>query len=94
MIRRINWKLGDNVPDSGNISLNVSGTGTIQISTGFDTSSAMVAFSRTYTEQILDVYGQMADIYIEVESVNEDGFVLSYENVPSDMPLDINYTAI
>jgi hypothetical protein len=94
MIRRINWKLGDNVPDSASLSLNVNGSGSIQIPTGFDTSSAIVAFSRTYMESVLDAYGQLGDVFIAVDSVNEDGFVLVYENVPVDIPLEINYSAM
>jgi hypothetical protein len=94
MIRRVNWKLGDSSPDAYNLSINVSGSGTIQISTGFDTSTAMVAFSRTYMEQVLDSYGQPADLFIEVDSVNDDGFLLAYENVPSGIPLEISYYAV
>lgn len=94
MIRRINWKKGDSSPESANLSLNVSGSGSVEIFTGFDTSSATVSFSRTYIEKVLDAYGQMVDIFIEVESVNENGFVLSYENVPEDIPLEINYFAM
>jgi hypothetical protein len=94
MIRRINWKKGDSSPDSANLSLNVNGSGTAQIYTGFDTSSVVVAFSRTYEERILDAYGQMLDLFIEVESVNEDGFVLAYENIPNDIPLEITYFAM
>ena len=94
MIRRINWQLGDNTPDSASLSLNVNGSGSMQINTGFSTSAVSVAFSRTYVERVMDAYGQMLDIFIRVESVNEDGFVLEYENVPDNIPLEINYFAM
>jgi hypothetical protein len=93
MIRRIIWKLGDSSPDSANLSLNVSGTGTMQIETGFSVSSAMVAFARTYLDKVLDTYGSTLDLRISVDSVNETGFVLAYENIPSTLPLEINYLA-
>jgi len=94
MRRRIIWKLGDSSPDWATLELNISGTGTIQITTGFSTSSAMVSFSRTYLDKILDTYGSTMDLNIAVDSVNDTGFVLSYENVPDSLPLEINYLAL
>jgi hypothetical protein len=94
MKRRIVWKLGDSNPDTANISLNVSGDGTIQVDTGFATSAVEVAFARTYLDKILDVYGNTEDLSIEVQSVNDTGFVLQYENIPDTLPLDINYFAM
>lgn len=94
MRRRINWKLGDSAPEASYISLNIDGTGTIQIDTGFPTSSVNVSFARTYLDKILDTYGSTMDLRIDVEGVNETGFILSYENVPTNIPLEINYIAM
>lgn len=94
MIRRIIWKLGDSCPDWANLSLNISGSGTMQISTGFSTSSAVVAFARTYLDKILDTYGSTSDLSISVEEVNDTGFVLKYDNIPDTLPLEINYYAM
>jgi len=94
MIRRIIWKLGDSAPDWAHLTLNISGSGTIQIPTGFSTSSAIAAFSRTYLDKILDTYGSTLDLRIFVESVNDTGFVLNYENIPDSIPLEINYLAM
>lgn len=94
MKRRINWKLGDSVPDTSYLSINVSGTGTMQIETGFDTSSVTVSFARTYLDKILDTYGSTLDLRVSVDSVNATGFVLSYENIPDALPLEINYIAL
>lgn len=94
MRRRIIWKLGDSCPDWSYISLNISGSGEIQINTGFSTSAAQVSFSRTYLDKILDTYGSTLDLFISVDSVNDAGFVLKYENIPNDLPLEINYFAM
>lgn len=94
MIRRIIWKLGDSPPDWANLQINIAGTGTTQITTGFSVSSAVVAFSRTYLDKILDTYGSTLDLSITVDSVNETGFVLSYANIPETLPLEINYFAM
>jgi hypothetical protein len=94
MRRRIIWKLGDSSPDWANLSMNISGSGEIQITTGFSTSAAQVSFSRTYLDKILDTYGSTLDLSISVASVNDTGFMLSYENVPESLPLEINYLAV
>jgi deoxyribose-phosphate aldolase len=94
MKRRIVWKLGDSSPDTANLVLNVSGTGSVQVTTGFPASGVEVAFSRTYLQKLTDAYGNELDIFIEVESVNDTGFVLAYTNVPDDLPLEINYFAM
>jgi hypothetical protein len=94
MKRRIIWKLGDSSPESSYASLNVSGTGTINIETGFNTSSVSVSFARTYLDKILDTYGSTLDLRISVDDVNDTGFVLSYENIPTSLPLEINYIAL
>ena len=94
MKRRIIWKLGDSSPDWANLSLNISGSGQIQITTGFSTSAAQVSFSRTYLDKILDTYGSTLDLSISVESVNDTGFILNYENIPESLPLEINYFAM
>ena len=93
MRRRIIWKLGDSSPDWSYMSINVEGTGTIQIPTGFSVSAATVSFARTYLDLILDTYGN-TDLTIKVDSVNSTGFVLSYDNIPSGIPLEINYFAM
>ena len=94
MRRRIIWKLGDSSPDWANVSLNVSGSGTVQIVTGFSVSAASVSFARTYLDKILDTYGSTMDLQISVDSVNDNGFVLKYENIPTELALEINYLAI
>jgi len=94
MQRRIIWKLGDSSPDWANLSLNISGSGTLQVTTGFSTTSAIVAFSRTYLDKILDTYGSTLDLSISVDSVNDTGFVLAYENIPESLALEINYFAM
>lgn len=94
MRRRINWKLGDSAPEASYVTLNIEGEGTIQIDTGFPTSSVNVSFARTYLDKILDTYGSAMDLRINVEDVNETGFILSYKNVPADIPLEINYIAM
>lgn len=94
MRRRIKWNEGDSSPDFDSIILNVNGSGSIQIETSFPTSAATVSFSRTYMENILDSYGNMTDIFISVGEVNDTGFVLDYENVPNDIPLEVNYYAM
>ena len=71
MKRRIVWNLGDSAPEWSNLSLNVSGTGTFQVETDFPVSSAIVAFSRTYLDQIFDLYGHEIDVFVNVQSVNE-----------------------
>ena len=93
MRRRIIWKLGDSNPDTANLSLNVSGTGSIQIETGFSTSAAIASFARTYLDKVMDAYGGTLDLRINVDSVNDTGFVLAYENIPTTLPLEINYLA-
>ena len=94
MRRRITWNLGDSKPEWSNLSLNVSGTGTFQIETGFPVSSAMVALARTYMDRILDAYGNEIDVFVNVESVNDTGFVIYYKNVPENLPLEVNYFAM
>jgi len=93
MKRRIIWSSGDSAPDVANLSLNVSGTGEIQITTGFTVSGAMVSFSRTYMQKLQDAYGGDLDVFVEVSSVNSTGFVLAYTNVPEDSGLEISYYA-
>jgi len=94
MKRRIIWKLGDSSPDWANLSLNISGSGTMQIVTGFSTSAAQVSFSRTYLDKILNTYGSTLDLSISVSSVNATGFVLEYSDIPDSLPLEINYLAM
>ena len=94
MRRRIIWSLGDSSPDWANISLNISGSGVIQIDTGFASSAAQVSFARTYLDKILDTYGSTMDLSISVDSVNDNGFILSYNNIPENIPLEINYFAM
>jgi len=94
MKRRIVWKLGDSNPEASYLSLNVSGSGTMQISTGFSTSSVGVSFARTYLDKILDTYGSTLDLRVSVSEVNSTGFVLQYENIPDSLPLEINYIAL
>ena len=94
MKRRVIWKLGDSCPDWASLSLNISGSGTIQITTDFSVSSAVVSFGRTYLDKILDTYGSTLDLSISVQEVNETGFVLKYDNIPETLPLEINYLAM
>jgi len=94
MIRRVIWKLGDSSPDWAPLELNISGTGTMQITTGFSVSAAVVSFSRTYLDKILDTYGSTMDLKATVDSVNDTGFILNYENIPESLPLEINYFAM
>lgn len=94
MIRRVIWKLGDSSPDWANLTLNISGDGSMQITTGFSVSAAQVAFSRTYLDKILDTYGSTMDLSISVASVNDTGFVVNYENIPEALPLEISYYAM
>ena len=94
MLRRIDWKLGDSSPDWSSIILDVSGSGTIQIDTGFKTSAATVSFSRTYLDSLSDSFGNTSELEIRVSETNETGFVVEYENIPDIIALEINYLAM
>lgn len=57
MIRRIIWNKGDSPAVSGHMVIYVQGDGTLHIPTGFEASSATVAFSKQYVEYLQDQYG-------------------------------------
>ena len=94
MLRRIDWKLGDSSPSWSSVILDVFGSGTIQVDTGFDTSVATVSFSRTYLENVIDMYGSTNELAVRVSEVNASGFVVEYENLPATIDLEINYLAM
>jgi len=57
MIRRIIWKNGDSSPIYGHLVIYVQGDGTLHVPTGFEVSSATVAFSKQYVDFLQDEYG-------------------------------------
>jgi hypothetical protein len=90
MRRRINWKLGDSSPISGHLVAAVTGDGTLKITTGFPVSAAEVSFSRAYQESGAGYsYGSSTDPEVFVSSMEDDGFTVTYYNIPDT--LDINY---
>jgi len=94
MRRRVLWKYGDSSPIYGNLIASVQGDGELKILVGFPVSSATVAFSRIYDENIMPEhaypYGTEPEVY--VTSVDDDGFTVAYKNIPDT--LDVNYFAM
>ena len=93
MRRRIVWKYGDSPAIYGNLIAAVQGDGDIKIVVGFPVSSAMVAFSRIYCfdtcppPQYGYPHGSEPEVF--VNGVDDDGFTVTYKNIPDT--LDINY---
>jgi hypothetical protein len=94
MKRRIIWKYGDSAPLYGQIIAAVEGDGELDITVGFPVSSVEVAFSKSYNRYLVNTFGYDYEKYafapeVTVSSVNSEGFVLSYRNIPES--LEVNY---
>ncbi len=91
MRRRINWQKGDSAPLSGHLVEAVDGSGTLKVTVGFPVSAAQVAFASAYQDfgASYSYLGSGDDPEVYVSALEDDGFVVTYFNVP--IALDINY---
>lgn len=94
MRRRIVWRFGDSPPCFGHLVASVQGDGDMKIFIGFPVSSVEVAFSKNYNRYLIDTLGYDYQQYafapeVYVSSVEDDGFTLTYKNIPET--LEINY---
>jgi hypothetical protein len=91
MRRRIDWKKGDSSPLSGHLVTAVDGSGTLKVTVGFPVSAAQVSFASAYQDfgPSYSYLGSGLDPEVYVSSLEEDGFVITYFNIP--VALDVNY---
>ena len=79
MQRRYNMERSDNALSTGRISYACSGDGTVAVTTGFPVTSAVLSFASLPLDNPTP-----SNPRIYVDSYNDTGFVVAYEDVPVD----------
>lgn len=105
MIRRYDQRLSDNYMYTGRVSYVCSGSGTLTVVTGFPVASARVSFatlplydmvnssSSSSSSEDYPAGESLPRIY--VSSYTDTGFVVTYENIPSEVGyIEFEYSAV
>lgn len=106
MRRRYDLRLSDNAMVTGKVSYVCSGSGTLTVVVGFPVTGARVSFSTlplSFNEPESSSSSSSSEDYpaggdlprIYVSSYTDTGFVVTYENIPSDVGyIEFEYSAV